>query len=68
MEGVHSRSNLIKSSILGAILAKFVNFGLGPHIFDAKTDSFIPFGASFCVYLKDIGIQMIEKMTGKIVS
>ena len=37
-------------------------------IFDAKTDSFIPFGANFCVYLKHTGIQKIEKMTGKIVS
>ena len=61
MEGVHSRLNLIKSSILGAILAKIVNFGLDPHIFDAKTDSFIPFGANFCLYLKHIGIQKIEK-------
>ena len=48
-------------------MAKIVNFGLDPHIFDAKIDSFIPFGANFCVYLKHIGIQIIEKMTGQIV-
>ena len=61
MKGVHSRLNLINFSILGAILAKIVNIGLDPHIFDAKTDCFIPFGANFCVYLKHIGIQIIEK-------
>ena len=68
MEGVHSRLNLIKTSILGAIFGKIVNFGLDPHIFDVKTDSLIPFGTKSFVYLKHIGIQIIEKMTGKIVS
>ena len=64
------RLNLIKTSILGLFLAKIINFGLDPHIFDAKTDSFIPFGANLFVNLKHIGIQfqIIEKMTGKIVS
>ena len=58
--------NFIKTSILGAILAKIINFGLDQHIFDAKTDPFIPFGANLFVYLKQIGIQIIEKITGKI--
>ena len=53
--------NLIKSLILGQFLAKIVNCGLDPHKFDAETDSFIHFGANFCVYLKQIGIQIIEK-------
>ena len=59
--------NFIKTSILGAILAKIVNFGLDPHIFDAETDPFIPFWANLFVYmyLKHIGIQIIEKITGK---
>ena len=52
--------NLIKTSILGAIFGKkkHVNFGLGPHISDAKTDPFIPFGADLFVYLSHIGIQI----------
>ena len=66
---MHSRLNLIKNfNIWGFFLAKIINLGLDPHIFDAITDSFIPFGAIFFVYLKHIGIQIIEKMTGKIVS
>ena len=60
--------NLIKTSILGAILAKIVNFGLKPHIYDAKTDPFSLSGVDFFVYLKCIGIQIIEKIAGKIVS
>ena len=47
---------------------KIANFGLDPHIFDAKTGPFISFGANLFVYLKQIGIQIIEKITGKIVS
>ena len=60
--------NLIKTSILGAILAKIVNFGLNPHIYDAKTDPFILSWVDLFVYLEYIGIQIIEKITGKIVS
>ena len=52
----------IKTSILGAIsFAKIVNFGLYPHISDAKTDPFSPFGADHFVYLNHIDIQFIEK-------
>ena len=58
--------NFIKTSIFWAILAKIINFGLDPHIFDAKTDPFIPFWANLFVYLKHKGIQIIEKITGKI--
>ena len=50
--------SLIKTSILGPFLAKHVNFGLDPHISDAKSDPFIPFGADFFVYLSHIGIQI----------
>ena len=47
--------NLIKTSILGAIfLAKIVNFGLKPHIYDAKTDPFILSGVDLFVYLEYI--------------
>ena len=53
--------NFMKTSILGAILGKIVNFGLDPHIFDAKTHTFIPVGANLFVYLKHICIQNIEK-------
>ena len=51
---------------MGPFLAKIDNFGLDPHIFDAKTDPFIRFGTNLFVYLKNIGIQTIEKITGKI--
>ena len=70
MAGVHSMLNFIKKKPLkfwGLFWAKILNFGLDPRIFDAKTDPFIPFGANFFVYLKHIGIQIIEKITGKIV-
>ena len=60
--------NLIKTSILGAIFHKPVNFGSNPHIFDAKTDPFIPFGVNSFEYLEHIGIQIIDKLTCKIVS
>ena len=60
--------NLIQTSILGAIFTKPVNFGSKPHIFDAKTDPFIPFWDNSFEYLEYIGIQIIEKLTGKIVS
>ena len=52
--------NLMKTSILGAIFHKTRQFWVKPHIFDAKTDPFIPFGANSFEYLEHIGIQMIE--------
>ena len=60
--------NLIKTSILGAIFGKHRQFGLKPHIYDAKTDPFILSEVDPFVYLEYIGIQMIEKITGKILS
>ena len=59
---------MIKSSICGAICGKFDNNGLDPHISDTKTDTVIPFGADLFVHLKHIGVQIIEKITGKIES
>ena len=64
MARVHSILNFIKTLFLGLSLAKIVNFGLDPHISDAKTDPFIPFGADLFVYLKHMGIQIIENITG----
>ena len=52
---------------MGAIFHKPVNFGSKPDIFDAKTDPFIPFGDNSFEYLEHIGIQIIEKLTCKIV-
>ena len=60
--------NLIKTSILELFFTKPVNFRPKPHIFDAKPDPFIPFGVNYFEYLEHIGIQIIEKLTGKIVS
>ena len=60
--------NLIKTSIWGLFFTKNVNFGSKPHIFDAKTDPFFRFGVNSFEYLEHIGIQLIEKLTGKIVS
>ena len=60
--------NLIKHRFSGLCFTKPVNFGSKPHIFDAKTDPFIPFGVNSFEYLEHIGIQLIEKLTGKIVS
>ena len=60
--------NLINTSILGAIFHKIRKFGSKPHIVDAKTDPFIPFGDNSSGYLEHIVIQIIEKLTGKIVS
>ena len=58
--------NFIKTSFFWLFLAKIVNFWLDPRIFDAKTDPFIPFGDNLFVYLKHIGMQIIKKITGKI--
>ena len=60
--------NLIKTSIYGLFFTKPVNLGSKPHIFDAKTDPFIPFGVNSFEYLEHIDNQIIEKLTGKIVS
>ena len=60
--------NLIKNQFWGLFFTKPVNFGSKSHIFDAKTDTFIPFGVNSFEYLEHIGIQIIEKLTGKIVS
>ena len=62
--------NLIKTSIFRAILAKIVNFGLVSHIHlsDAKTHTFIPFGAYNFVYLNNIDFSNSIKITGKIIS
>ena len=60
--------NLIKTLILGAIFHKKRQFWVKSHIFDAKTDPFIPFGVNSFEYLEHIGIQIIEKLNGKIVS
>ena len=60
--------NLIKHRFWGLFFTKPVNFGSKPHIFDAKTDPFIPFEENSFEYLEHIGIQIIEKLTGKIVS
>ena len=43
-------------------------FGSKSHIFDAKTDPFIPFGVNSFEYLEHIGIKIIEKLNDKIVS
>ena len=53
--------NLIKTSILGAIVCKHHQCWARNHTFDAQTDPFIPFGADLFVYLKHIGVQIIEK-------
>ena len=60
--------NLIKNSILGLFFGKNRQFGLKPHIYDAKTDPFILSGVDLFVYLEYIGIQIKEKITRKIVS
>ena len=60
--------NLIKTSILGVIFGKNHKFWVKTHIYDAKRDPFILSGVDLFVYLEYIGIQMIEKITGKIVS
>ena len=43
---------------IGLFWANIINFGLDPHIPDAKTDPFFPFGADLFVYLNHIGIQI----------
>ena len=61
--------NFIKTSIFWLFLAKKqVNFGLEPHISDAKTDPFIRFGADHFVYLNHIGIHITYNVSGEIIS
>ena len=56
-----SMLNLTKTSILGAILAKNGQFWVKPpYISEATTDPFLPFEADLFVYLKQIGVQIIE--------
>ena len=57
---MHSMFNLIKTPILGAIFHKTRQFGSKPHLSDAKTEPFIPFGVNSFEYLEHIGIQIIE--------
>ena len=45
-------------NFLGYFWQKNFNFVLDPHISDAKTDPFIPFGADHFVYLNHIVIQI----------
>ena len=47
-----------KLQFCGLFLAKLVNFGLEPHVSDAKTDPYISIGANLFVYLNHIGIQI----------
>ena len=65
---MHSKFNLIKHRFWVLFFTKPDNLGSKPHIFDAKTDPFISFGDNSFEYLEHIGIQIIEKLTGKIVS
>ena len=46
-------------------LAKIINFGSGTHISDAKIDPFITFGQDMFPYMKNIGVQIKEKIIGK---
>ena len=49
-------------------MAKNVNFGLHTHISDAKMNPFNTFGLDVLTYLKHIGVQIKEKITGKAAS
>ena len=46
-------------------MAKKVNFGSDTHISDAKMNPFNTFGLDVFTYLKHIGVQIKEKITGK---
>ena len=62
MAQVPSIVRLLNASFFGAIFRKYRQYCVrSPYISDAKTDPFIPFGADLFVYLKHIGIQIIEK-------
>ena len=45
-------------------MAKDVNFGPDTHISDAKINPFNTFGLDVFTYLKHIGVQIKEKITG----
>ena len=47
---------------------KNVNFGSDTHIWDAKMSPFNTFGLDVFTYLKHIGVQIKEKITGKTAS
>ena len=47
---------------------KNVNFGSDTHISDAKMSPFNTFGLDVFTYLKHIGVQIKEKITGKTAS
>ena len=47
---------------------KNVNFGSDTHILDAKMNPFNTFGLDVFTYLKRIGVQIKEKITGKTAS
>ena len=49
-------------------MSKNVNFWLHTHISDAKMNSFNTFGLDVFTYLKHIGVQIKEKITGKAAS
>ena len=44
--------------------AKNGNFGSDTHLPDAKMDPFITFGPDIFAYLKHIGVQIKENITG----
>ena len=46
-------------------LARNINFWSDIHISDANMDPFITFGQDIFAYLKNIGVQIKEKITGK---
>ena len=49
-------------------VAKNINFGSDTHISDAKMNPFSTFGLDVFTYLKHIGVQIKEKITGKTAS
>ena len=49
-------------------MAKNVNFGSDTPISDAKMNPFNTFGLDVFTYLKHIGVQIKEKITGKTTS
>ena len=49
-------------------MAKNVNFGSDTHISGAKMNPFNTFGLNVFTYLKHIGVQINEKITGKTAS
>ena len=69
LAGVPLMLNLIKSSFFffwggGLLLAKIINYGLDPHISDAKIDPIIPFS----VFESHRYSNNNKKITGKVKS